>query len=163
MSWTFGAQNPFKFDAIQCAELTLLSTKIAGFSILEGLVTVLLTVVVLAVFVPIYFNFEQARTHAWETITYRIMDSMLPFQERFREANDHYAHGSYHRATNDFSLTQQISWEPSVTDSNTYVSHMIGKNVYKVIAIAKDGERLCRLYPAKQPCLALEAHLPHVP
>ena len=47
---------------------------------LELAIGLALLTVVVSLFIPVYVNFEHAKVDSWETITYRVMDSMMPFQ-----------------------------------------------------------------------------------
>ncbi|MCY3858922.1 MAG: hypothetical protein OXG25_08435 [Gammaproteobacteria bacterium] len=119
-----------------------------------------LGVVIFGLFVLVYQDYVEAKSASWQQVTFRVMDSMLPFQERYREEHERYAVGTFDRAQNDLSLAKLIDWHPSVTDSNRYVADVIGTNAFKVTATSRDGPSLCRLYPAKQPCFDLREYLP---
>ncbi len=119
-----------------------------------------LGIVVLALFLLVYQDYIEAKSASWQQVTYRVMDSMLPFQERYREEHERYAVGTFDRAQSDLVLANMIGWRPSVTDSNRYVADVIGTNAFKVTATSRDGRSLCRLYPAKQPCFDLGEYLP---
>lgn len=116
--------------------------------------------VVLLLFFLVYQNYVEARSASWQQVTYRVMDSMLPFQERFHEKHDRFAVGTFDRTEDELSLADMINWRPSVTDSNRYVAHVIGTNAFKVIATSDDGRTLCRMYPSKQPCFDLNKYFP---
>lgn len=118
-----------------------------------------LFVVVLALFTLVYRDYTVASSESWQQVTYRVMDSMLPFQDRFRDTHERYAVGVFDRTQGDATLTRMIDWRPSVTDSNRYVVHVIGNNAFKVIATSTDGRSLCRLYPSKQHCFNLDTYL----
>ena len=126
---------------------------------IEPLVVIGLFIVVFALFAFVYRDYVGARIASWEQVTYRVMDSMLPFQTRFHQRHERYAVGAFDRANGELTLASTIDWRSSVTDSNRYVAHVIGNNAYKVIATSEDGRSLCRLYPSKQPCLDLEDYL----
>ena len=125
----------------------------------EPLVIFGLMIVVSFAFMNVYRNHEAAEYASWRQVTYRVMDSMLPFQKRFHEKHERYAVGAFDRARNEESLATTINWRSSVTDTNRYVAHVIGNNAFKVIATSRDGRSLCRLYPSKQPCLDLDDYL----
>ena len=118
-----------------------------------------LIVVVAFAFANVYRDHEAAEYASWQQVTYRVMDSMLPFQERYHEEHNRYAVGAFDRSKDDLTLTDTIDWRSSVTDTNRYVAHVIGNNAFKVIATSEDGRSLCRFYPSKQPCLDLENYL----
>ena len=129
--------------------------------VLEVLIVSALVIGVFGLFVPVYAKYQQADARSWETITLRVMDSMLPFQERYHAHHDRFAYGIYHRARSDQSIYEKIDWKPSVTDKNRYVVHIIGTNAFKVIASSPNDDKLCRLYPAKQPCFDFESYMHH--
>lgn len=124
---------------------------------ISALVVLLLGVSVFLV--PVYFNWQEAQISSWETLSFRIMDSISPFQEKFHDANGHYAHGIYDRNTGDSTITELTDWKPSVTDKNRYEIHVIGKNAFKVSVKNEDGRTLCRMYPSLQPCFVLQTYL----
>ncbi len=127
--------------------------------LLEPFVVIGLFIVVFALFIFVYRDYVEARNASWEQVTYRVMDSILPFQERFHQEHERYAVGAFDRANGELTLATTIDWRSSVTDPNRYVAHVIGNNTFKVIATSEDGRSLCRLYPSKQPCLDLEDYL----
>ena len=112
-------------------------------------------------FIFVYRDYLVANTASWQQVTYRVMDSMLPFQERFHTSQDRYAFGIFDRAQDERSLAAAIDWNPSITDMNRYIAHVIGTNTYKVIATTSDGQSLCRLYPSKQNCFDTDTYLLH--
>ena len=112
-------------------------------------------------FIFVYRDYLVANTASWQQVTYRVMDSMLPFQERFHTSQDRYAFGIFDRARDERSLAAAIDWKPSITDTNRYIAHVIGTNTYKVIATTSDGQSLCRLYPSKQNCFDTDTYLLH--
>lgn len=118
-----------------------------------------LFIVVLVLFGLVYRDYEVAKNSSWQQVTYRVMDSMLPFQERFHNQHKRYAVGAFDRAKSELTLTDFIDWRASVTDTNRYVAHVIGKNTFKVVATSIDGRSICRMYPSKQDCLDLENYL----
>ena len=109
--------------------------------------------------IPVYFNHHAAIREAEATVTTRVMDSLHPFQDRFQATNKRYAVGTYDHAAGDHTITEQVGWEPSIQDSNRYVVHIIGSNIYKVVATTQDGTEYCRIYPAKRPCMDIETYL----
>ena len=109
----------------------------------------------------VYQDYLLAKTASWQQVTYRVMDSILPFQERFHTSHDRYAFGIFDRARDEWSLNAAIDWKPSITDTNRYIAHVIGTNAYKVIATTTDGQSLCRLYPSKQNCFDTDNYLLH--
>lgn len=129
--------------------------------LIQPLAVSALVIVILALFTLVYRDFLLAKTASWEQVTYRVMDSMVPFQERFHSIHERYAVGAFDRRQGDFTLNKMIDWRPSVTDSNRYIAHVIGNNTFKVIATSREGRSLCRLYPSKQPCLDLDSYLQH--
>lgn len=114
---------------------------------------------VLALFTLVYRDYKAASHESWEQVTFRVMDSMLNFQDRFHDKHERYAVGAFDRTQDDVTLANMIDWRPSVTDSNRYVAHVIGNNAFKVIATSTDGRSLCRLYPSKQPCFDLDNYM----
>lgn len=120
-----------------------------------------LVLVISVSFIFVYRDYLVANTASWQQVTYRVMDSMLPFQERFHTRHDRYAFGIFDRARDVWSLNTAIDWKPSITDTNRYIAHVIGTNAYKVIATTKDGQSLCRLYPSKQNCFDTDNYLIH--
>ncbi len=131
----------------------------AQIRITEPLAILGLIVVVSFAFTNVYRDYEAAEYASWQQVTFRVMDSMLPFQERFHLVHERFAVGAFDRANGELTLASTIDWRSSVTDPNRYVAHVIGNNAYKVIATSEDGRSLCRLYPSKQPCLDLEDYL----
>ena len=127
----------------------------------ECLVICALVVVVAGMFVLVYFDSEEAKTTSWETVTYRVMDSMLPFQQRFHTQHGRFAFGVRDRAIREHTITVTTGWQPSITDSNRYTAHVVGNNAYKVIAISTTNETLCRMYPSKVPCFDMDSLLKH--
>ena len=127
--------------------------------LIEFFVVIGLFIFVLVLFAFVYRDYVVARDASWQQVSYRVMDSMLPFQKRFHEMHERYAVGAFDRARNEESLANTINWRSSVTDTNRYVAHVIGNNAFKVIATSRDGRSLCRLYPSKQPCLDLDNYL----
>jgi len=120
-----------------------------------------LLLVVAVTFSFVYQDYLLAKTASWQQVTYRVMDSILPFQERFHTSHDRYAFGIFDRARDEWSLNAAIDWKPSITDANRYIAHVIGTNAYKVIATTTDGQSLCRLYPSKQNCFDTDTYLLH--
>ena len=114
---------------------------------------------VLALFTLVYRDYMKAMNASWEQVTFRVMDSILPFQDRFRDKHERYAVGTFDRTLGDVTLANMIDWRPSVTDTNRYVAHVIGNNAFKVIATSTAGRSLCRLYPSKQPCFDLDNYM----
>ena len=127
--------------------------------VLEISLSLALLIGVCALLVPVYFNWQDAQISSWETLSFRIMDSISPFQEKFHAANGRYAHGIYDRSTGTSTITELTDWKPSVTDKNRYEIHVIGKNAFKVIVKNQDGRTLCRMYPSLQPCFDLQTYL----
>ena len=119
-----------------------------------------LGIVVSTLFFLVYQDYVEAKSASWPQVTYRVMDSMLPFQERFHKEHERYAVGTFDRAQSELGLANMIDWRPSVTDSNRYVADVIGTNAFKVTATSRDGRSLCRLYPSKRPCFELGEYLP---
>lgn len=118
-----------------------------------------LSIILVVLFTFVYRDYTVANNASWQQVTYRVMDSMLPFQERYHEEHKRFAVGVFDRSGSEITLANTIDWRSSVTDSNRYVTHVIGNNAYKVIATSEDGRSLCRLYPSKQPCLDLDNYL----
>ena len=131
----------------------------AQFRLTEPLTIAGLVIVVSFAFANVYRDHEAAEYRSWLQVTYRVMDSMLPFQERYHEEHKRFAVGVFDRSGSEITLANTIDWRTSVTDSNRYVTHVIGNNSYKVIATSADGRSLCRLYPSKQPCVDLDNYL----
>ena len=127
--------------------------------LVEPFVIIGLSIVLLSLFAFVYRDYVVANKASWQQVTYRVMDSMLPFQERFHEERGRYTVGAFDREKDDLTLASTIDWRPSVTDTNRYVAHVIGTNAFKVIATSRDGHSLCRLYPSKQDCLDLDNYL----
>ena len=121
----------------------------------------MLLALVVGSFVVIYQDFVVAKAHSWEQVTHRVMDSMLPFQERIHKVQGRYVFGVNDRSLGDQTLKDAIGWTPSVTDSNRYVAHVVGNNTFKVIATGTQGQTLCRMYPSKQPCFDISDHVYH--
>ena len=131
----------------------------AQFRLTEPLTITGLVIVVSFAFANVYRDHEAAEYASWQQVTYRVMDSMLPFQEHYHKEHKRFAVGVFDRSGGEVTLANTIDWHSSVTDSNRYVTHVIGNNAYKVIATSEDGRSLCRLYPSKQPCLDLDNYL----
>ena len=124
--------------------------------LIEPLVVIGLLFVVLGLFTLVYRDYVIAERASWQQVTYRVMDSMLPFQARFHEVHHRYAVGAFDRVQGEYALSDLIDWRASVTDTNRYIAHVIGNHAFKVIATSEDDRTLCRLYPSKQRCFDLE-------
>ena len=127
---------------------------------IQPLAISVIIIAVLSLFTLVYSDYVVAKNASWQQVTYRVMDSMLPFQERFHDKHKRYAVGTFDRAQGEVSLSNMIDWRPSVTDSNRYVAHVIGNNAFTVTATSIDGRSLCRMYPSKQACFDLKKYLP---
>ena len=127
--------------------------------LVEPFVVIGLSISLLALFSLVYRDYVVASEASWQQVTLRVMDSMLPFQERFHEVHERYAVGTFDRSRGEVTLANTIDWHSSVTDTNRYVAHVIGNNAFKVIATSKDGRSLCRLYPSMQLCFDLDNYL----
>ena len=122
----------------------------SGFSLLELLVAVAVVVVITAIAVPVYRGHVSTSR---DSAVVNAMTTMAIFQEDLRLRTGVYGSGRYDAAAGDTSLTDAIGWRPMADDGVSYVVTATGATSWRVTATMASGHSLCRVFPAREPCL----------
>ena len=120
-----------------------------GFSLLELLVAIVIIALLAAIGIPLYRGHVAT---AREAVLVEQMTAMSVFQEDTRLRTGAYGAGVYDPANNIDTLTTAIGWQPSADSGTVYSITADGGTSWTATATDAKGRRLCRVFPAGNPC-----------
>ena len=131
--------------ACECVDEKCGPRPVAGFTLLELMVTVAIIALIVAVAVPAYNGHVRSSR---EGVLVANIATMEVFQEDYRLRTGSYLKAAANRA----EIADAIGWRPKSDKGTAYsISSGVG-DAYRVVAVSPDGMRVCVQYPEKARC-----------